>query len=100
MFTLQRSYSAKELNHAEGMDFHPVSGEPIRELIYNELDAEFYKKYSFWLNLQFGMDSNIRYSRQGRIGTGKALHLPGESYPEHWKFDPFTGAQLMVHGYD
>lgn len=83
-------FTARQLNRGDGMQFHPVSGRALSALKYNRSRACFFteteKPAVLWL-----CDEEWECSWEERIGTGKKEHKPGDAYPSHWKFNPWTG---------
>ena len=85
--TLPRSYTAEELDHGEGMSFHPDNAEPFVELEFIQSKH----RYCFAPGIYNWM-AHDRWLL-ARIGDGQN-HQVGDPYPAHWQFDPFTGERL------
>lgn len=88
MKTIPRDYTSEELERGEGMVFHPLTGNALSILIWSENLHEFfhpawYEIFPWWCGLQ------------GKIGAGRALRA-GDPYPDHWKFDPYSGEKLIA----
>src|SRR3989338_1021075 len=87
-----RVYTAKQLNRAEGMTFHPLSGELLSTL-------EFSDSGCVWCRSIFVLRTGWENQEPPReylkcITGGKKLYAVGDPYPRHWRFDPFTGERL------
>ena len=88
-----RAYTANQLNHGEGMTFHPISGELLSTL-------EFADKGCVWCRYIFVLRTGWETPEPPReylkcITGGKKLYAVGDRYPQHWRFDPFTGGRLI-----
>ena len=89
MKILTRDFTADELDEGIGMAFHPVIGKGL----------DYYRHYPHG----YDADEHQFKFRTGWGGCG-ILHLPrigdgksrqkDDQYPEHWKFDPYTGVAL------
>lgn len=93
-----RAYTARQLNRAEGMTFHPLSGERLSTL-------EFADSGSVWCRFIFTLRTGWETSEPRReyykcITGGKKLYAIGDLYPSHWRFDPFTGERLRFESKD
>ncbi len=75
---LHRDYTAEQVDRGEGMIFHPHSGRPIREYVYD-----------VWRNQYHYIGAYL-----SRIGRGACLRA-GDPYPDHWVYDPLTGEALV-----
>lgn len=93
MKKLQRDYTILELDRGDEMQFHPCNGAPrvgnTFYVIYPTLDKDAYFGGEVYSHLTC---YNTSYAWP-RIGDGKPRSA-GDSYLDHWKFDPFTGEKL------
>jgi hypothetical protein len=78
---LHRDYSDTHLSMGDGMIFHPVTGSKLDECEFTETITTYQ-----------GMSASPRYYKPA-IGDGRDRKA-GEPYPDHWRFDPYTGAPL------
>lgn len=78
---LPRDYSAEEMDRGEGMEFHPDDGTVLGALSFSSEVGCFFC-LGYW---------SADYLE--RISDGKS-HRMGAPYPQHWRFDPFTGESL------
>lgn len=93
MSTFVRHYTAKQLNRGEGMTYHPASGKQLSDLAYVK-SKERFCHYIELTRLWFDLDDRYECIWQERIGTGRKEHFPGDPFPKHWQFDPWTGKKL------
>jgi hypothetical protein len=84
-------FSANALDNGVGMNFHPVTGVDrvansfgcgVGFVRFNGFDPETCRFYIY--------EGYDMYTYLPRIGDGKPRST-GDPYPEHWRFDPFTG---------
>ena len=76
---LGRGYSAEELDRGEGMTYHPDYGLPLSLFEYDDEHHQF-RGHSDLLD---------------RIGCS-LFCSKGDPYPQHWNFDPFSGALIRI----
>ena len=88
-----RGYKRTELDRADGMNFHPTCGLSISDLGYDEERHQFFiaVRGSGWT---FSDDINAEH--YPRISDERGMYMPDDEYPEHWKFDPWTGKELWT----
>lgn len=88
-----RSYTARELNSAEGMRFHPVSGEELAHLLFHS-HGKIWSRLGRILPTGGWQEIECRREYIPHITGTKKAYLPGDDYPPHWEFDPFTGDRM------
>ncbi len=86
-----RPHDAEELNRGEGMDVHPVSGEPLRFMIF---DAR--EKHFIHLTSRGAWNDSPDETPLPPIVPADTSYGPGDPFPSHWEFDPYTGKPLSA----
>lgn len=100
---IARALSAAELNRGVGMRFYPIAGIAIESLSYDEESRRYTRRMG-----AFGGHNLLMYGEGvveveiffECIGDGEGVEA-GVAYPDHWVFDPNTGARLAKtnHGH-
>ena len=92
------TYAVDQIDQgAFGAVFHPVTGERLSDLQYDQGRGQFFandhspKTGLAWGGVTMEFPQEKRYLP--RIGDGRD-RATGELYHEHWRFDPFTGQPL------
>lgn len=88
-----RNYTAKQLNRGEGMTFHPVTGEQLLHLTFHS-HGKMWSRLRRILPTGGWQEIEYRCELITHIAGTKKAYFPGDEYPTHWQFDPFTGARL------
>lgn len=100
-------FSASEMNQGKEMFFHPLTGDSLNSLLLKSWSEPCigYPSVGDWgqardlsrpyLSSQthYGQYFQKEGERLPLIGDGKD-RKKGDPYPEHWRFDPFTGEEL------
>lgn len=89
----RRAYTARQLNHGEGMIFHPFTGERLDTLEFTYHGKQFLRRVP-GLVVAWGVEDDILHYRPCIGGCGRKNYREGDSYPHRWIFDPFTGEKL------
>lgn len=84
------SYTRDELDAGTRMNFHPVTGESLTNLLFVESLHQYVRRVPCG-----GWDQDPDWYNQGRISAGSGKS-EGELLPDHWKFDPWTGEELVL----
>lgn len=86
-------YRRSQLDLGQGMQFHPVDGCALHLLHYDAV------KNLFFIGIPDGgwsWDDNETNFEYPKISDERTAVQKGDEYPEHWKFDPWTGMELFV----
>lgn len=102
---IPRDYSRKDANQGKKMRFHPVTGDPVKSLELYHWKEKYWRRADttggeWGSGRQAGWDIGIFYGEYFLKGKKKVRRIceddlkKGDSYPKHWKYDPWTGEEL------
>ena len=81
----RQSYLWYELNRGRDMRFHPENGRSFGSFHFDRSLGQWFE-LGYWDSDYFPC-----------ISEGKNI-VPGDPYPSHWRFDPWTGERLGQRG--
>ncbi len=91
-------YRPRQMIQGIGLTFHPIVGLELKDLVYHAMDGRLsLRNPGNWLMKQGLSPSACEVIEEiyfPCITDGRDDYTVGSPYPQHWKFDPFTGEPL------
>lgn len=88
--TFEREWTSRELDSGCTMDFHPDNG---WELMDGGMHFDSAAGIWYYFVHKCGWDDDPNVIRLQSVSGGKNVRS-GDSYPDHWNYDPWTGKNL------